>query len=97
MVLALARAHQLHHVVDGIMIRKSESERSHAEKWKLEHSLGQELPRTASSSRTTLTFLRTHLQGPFSRLHISHISTLGTKPRVPESSETNSNQTIVLP
>lgn len=25
-VLALARAHQLHHVVDGIMIRKSESE-----------------------------------------------------------------------
>lgn len=44
MVLALARAHQLHHVVDGIMIRKSESERSHAEKWKLEHRLGQELP-----------------------------------------------------
>lgn len=44
MVLALARADQLHHVVDGIVIIKSEAERSRAEKWRLESRLGQELP-----------------------------------------------------
>lgn len=91
MVLVLARAHQLHHVVDGIVIRKSETDT--CRKMEAGAQAGEELPQVPEQP----TFLRTHLQGPFSRLHISHISTLGTKPHVPESSETNSSQTIVLP